>query len=158
MVGLVEALNRYNPASGVPFERFAYSRMRGAIYDFLRDQSPLCRRQLNRGVRYEWERSLSEPVSPNADGDLCLADTIADLSSSTALEVLLQEEKLKRLATALGDLRDRQRTGLSMRYDERLPIRSVALQLGLCRASISMIQAGAIRKLRDTLAADSTYS
>lgn len=36
MVGLVEAAHRFDPTRGVPFERFAASRIRGAVLDSLR--------------------------------------------------------------------------------------------------------------------------
>src|SRR5438045_1549313 len=40
MLGLVEAANRFEPDRGVSFKTFAYTRIRGAIYDELRRNSP----------------------------------------------------------------------------------------------------------------------
>ena len=39
--GLVEAANRYDYAQGIPFERFAYIRIRGAIIDYIRSCSDM---------------------------------------------------------------------------------------------------------------------
>ncbi len=51
MIGLLEALDRFDPNRGIPFEVFARLRIRGAMYDYLRtlDQLPrLARRQVQR--------------------------------------------------------------------------------------------------------------
>src|SRR5207244_2129639 len=40
-LGLVEAANRYEPERGIQFNTFAYTRIRGAIYDELRRNCPL---------------------------------------------------------------------------------------------------------------------
>jgi RNA polymerase sigma factor for flagellar operon FliA len=39
--GLVEAANRYDFSQGIPFERFAYIRIRGAIIDYIRSCSDM---------------------------------------------------------------------------------------------------------------------
>jgi len=51
MIGLLEAIDRYDPDRGIPFEAFARLRIRGAMYDYLRslDQLPrFARRQVQR--------------------------------------------------------------------------------------------------------------
>jgi len=51
MIGLLEAIDRFDPDRGIPFEVFARLRIRGAMYDYLRtlDQLPrLARRQVQR--------------------------------------------------------------------------------------------------------------
>ncbi len=51
MIGLLEAIDRFDPDRGVPFEVFARLRIRGAMYDYLRtlDRLPrLARRQVQR--------------------------------------------------------------------------------------------------------------
>jgi RNA polymerase sigma factor for flagellar operon FliA len=40
-LGLVEAAHRYNPSAGVKFCTFAYTRVRGAVVDFLRQNDQL---------------------------------------------------------------------------------------------------------------------
>lgn len=48
MLGLVEAANRFEPERGVSFKTFAYTRIRGAIYDELRRNSPFSQELLER--------------------------------------------------------------------------------------------------------------
>ncbi|MHA2380687.1 MAG: sigma-70 family RNA polymerase sigma factor, partial [Candidatus Thorarchaeota archaeon] len=53
-MGLVEAASRYKPEMGVAFSTFAYPRVSGAIYDYLRQESG--------GKREASVLSMDEPV------------------------------------------------------------------------------------------------
>ena len=48
MVGLIEAAHNYQPHEGVVFENYARLRIKGAIIDFLRKSSNLCRGTIKR--------------------------------------------------------------------------------------------------------------
>ena len=48
MVGLIEAAHNYQPHEGVVFENYARLRVKGAIIDFLRKSSNLCRGTIKR--------------------------------------------------------------------------------------------------------------
>jgi RNA polymerase sigma factor for flagellar operon FliA len=48
MVGLIEAAHNYQPHDGVTFENYARLRIKGAIIDFLRKSSNLCRGTIKR--------------------------------------------------------------------------------------------------------------
>ena len=48
MVGLIEAAHNYAPQEGVTFENYARLRVKGAIIDFLRKSSNLCRGTIKR--------------------------------------------------------------------------------------------------------------
>jgi RNA polymerase sigma factor for flagellar operon FliA len=48
MIGLINAIDRYDPARGVPFEPFATSRIRGAVIDQLRQLNWLPRSAMTR--------------------------------------------------------------------------------------------------------------
>lgn len=43
MLGLVEAAHRFDPDLGIPFERYAANRIRGAVFDYARAQDPVGR-------------------------------------------------------------------------------------------------------------------
>lgn len=51
-LGLVEAAHRYDETVSVPFDRFAYLRVRGAIIDYIREHSPLT------GQAYRYAKAL----------------------------------------------------------------------------------------------------
>ena len=53
MVGLVEAAHNYSPKENVPFAAYAKLRIKGAIVDYLRKSSNLCRGTIRRKQDYE---------------------------------------------------------------------------------------------------------
>ena len=53
MVGLIEAAHNYTPKEGVTFENYARLRIKGAIIDFLRKSSNLCRGTIKRKQDFE---------------------------------------------------------------------------------------------------------
>ena len=55
MEGLVHAAQKYSPKEGVNFSQYAQLRIRGAIIDFLRKNSNLCRTTIKK--KQEFERS-----------------------------------------------------------------------------------------------------
>lgn len=48
MMGLLQALDQYDPARGTPFASFAYGRIRGVLVDHVRSLDPLSREQRRR--------------------------------------------------------------------------------------------------------------
>ena len=53
MVGLIEAAHNYEPQEGVIFENYARLRIKGAIVDYLRKSSNLCRGTIKRKQDYD---------------------------------------------------------------------------------------------------------
>jgi RNA polymerase sigma factor for flagellar operon FliA len=53
MIGLLQAVDRYNAEQGVRFETYALQRIRGAIIDAIRSISPVSRTSLRRGRQLE---------------------------------------------------------------------------------------------------------
>jgi len=53
MVGLIEASHNYTPQDGVTFESYARLRVKGAIIDYLRKSSNLCRGTIKRKQNYD---------------------------------------------------------------------------------------------------------
>lgn len=71
-IGLMEAIDRYDPAVGVKFETYAIPRIRGRITDSLRRANPLSRgslrrvRQVERGVAALQQELGREPTDQEA--------------------------------------------------------------------------------------------
>lgn len=63
--GLVEAAQRYDPASGVPFAGFAHHRIRGAMIDIARRASPAIRRRSRAVKVLEATQALLEDAEKN---------------------------------------------------------------------------------------------
>src|SRR5688500_9672603 len=64
VLGLVEAATKFDPSRGVKFETFATYRIRGAVYDELRRNSPLAQHLLDRAaVIRQAYKDLPPPVT-----------------------------------------------------------------------------------------------
>ena len=46
VIGLMDALKKYDPSKKVSFETYAYTRIRGTIYDEVRKTSPMSRSRM----------------------------------------------------------------------------------------------------------------
>ncbi|MDQ7842414.1 MAG: FliA/WhiG family RNA polymerase sigma factor [Armatimonadota bacterium] len=75
IVGLLEAIDRYDPDRGIPFEAFARLRIRGAMYDYLRtlDLLPRVARRTVHRVQAEAQRMMRRLGRPPTDGELARA-------------------------------------------------------------------------------------
>ncbi|MGH9138883.1 MAG: sigma-70 family RNA polymerase sigma factor [Acidimicrobiales bacterium] len=74
-LGLVEAARRYDSSRGVPFERFAARRIRGAILDAVRavDWAPRSVRAAGRNLEAAEQQLASEHGRVPSDGDVATA-------------------------------------------------------------------------------------
>ncbi len=107
MIGLLEAIDRFDPDRGIPFEVFARLRVRGAIYDYLRtlDLLPRLARQQVRRVqaqehllarrlgRAPTDRELAEATGMNAPS-LARARTDAHAGTPLALDEFNDSDRL----------------------------------------------------------------
>lgn len=91
-LGLVEAAQRYDPSRGVPFERFAAQRIRGAILDAVRaaDWAPRSVRNLARAVEDTSQQLASEL------GRAPSLDELADALSTTPEELARLRDRVHR--------------------------------------------------------------
>ena len=99
-LGLIEAAHRYDPARGVPFERFAAQRIRGAILDAVRaaDWAPRSLRTAARSVDTTRQRLAN---------DLGRAPTTAEMAEALGLT-----------AAQLNALHDRVHRSVVLALDE----------------------------------------
>lgn len=79
IIGLMDAIERFDPARGVKFETFAVPRIRGAVYDGLRDLDWVPRSVRSRARKIESAMSQFEARHGRSPDDPDLADAL-DLS------------------------------------------------------------------------------
>lgn len=77
-IGLVEAAERYDPRRGVAFSTFAHYRIKGAIYDGLREMGYFSRQG---GVRVRWAANAADVVQSALD------DSVHDSPGGSAASV-----------------------------------------------------------------------
>ncbi|CAN5259639.1 FliA/WhiG family RNA polymerase sigma factor [soil metagenome] len=188
-LGLVKAVESFDPNRGLAFSTYAVPRIRGAILDEMRRQDLVPRsvrrkrRELSQareslmlrlgrdprdvevaahiGIDIEtlwrWESDIERTVhvslsSHDTDGDDAggAASPIRFLSASGDQpdEGVQREERLAILQQAISELKDQQRTVLSLHYFEDLNAREIASVLGVSESRVSQIRSKALSELR----------
>lgn len=140
-VGLIKAIDSYNPQNGARFATYAARCIQNEILMFFRAQKKLAH-----------EVSINETIDIDRDGNpltytdiICTEDTIAD-----DIDLKVHIEKVQRLLYEILDPRERRI--LTMRYglddSEPLTQREVAKALNISRSYVSRIEKKGIEKLR----------
>ena len=173
VIGLIEAAQNFDPQRGVAFKTFAYTRIRGAIVDEVRRNSPLSQRIMRaisriRAVADHMEPPYSLEELAAATGmtldeveEAMTAMRVAspqrwDESFSTATqdrhdepESAMEHEERKRLmADAIEQLPEKQRLVLTLYYLEELRLKEIGTVLNLSESRVSRILAKAELRLR----------
>lgn len=178
VLGLLEALQRYDPAKGVKFETYAALRIRGAMLDELRRNCWLPR-SLVRQMR-EMDKALSvltsklgrEPTEEELAAEIGLKpETLHKVAAeincasflsleellffpengdteAAPLESVLAGEEKAWLAGAVDRLPERQRLVLALYYQEELTLKEIGLVLGVSESRVCQLHAQALARLR----------
>jgi RNA polymerase sigma factor (sigma-70 family) len=143
MIGLIQAVDRFDRSRDLKFKTYAQHRVRGAMLDFLREEDPLSRTERRR-------------VRESADG---LSATGHGIQPTT---VSLDQISLRRLAapaqagfTIRSEVREarrclssRENRVIALLFDFGWQSREVAADLHVNESRISQIKQRAISKLR----------
>lgn len=176
VLGLINAVEKYESSKGVKFETYAIYRIRGEILDYLRKKD-----WLPRTLRKKY-KDLQEVMDKFSDKSDCeIAEEIgvsleeyykllnhgnaASLLSldemiengimnvphlSDTPEKIAEEREIKELlARFIDSLSEKQKLVLSLYYVEELTYKEIALVLGVTESRISQIHSQAIKKLRE---------
>ncbi|HEY8747710.1 MAG TPA: sigma-70 family RNA polymerase sigma factor [Tepidisphaeraceae bacterium] len=179
-LGLTSAARQYEPGRGVAFTTFAYYRIRGAIFDGLRQMTwlpPAMRRKL---ARLDGENEVSELTAESAEvsddpeflakqfqtavgrlGAVFLASGASNEDSDkedptdgrSAADEAESREDLTHLTEALAKLPEDQSALIRMLYFEYRSMTDVANELKKNKSTISRRHAEALDALRAALAA-----
>ena len=144
MVGLIQAVDRFDRTRGLKFKTYAQHRIWGAMQDFLRDEDPLSRTERRR-VR-ESTAGLSPTTVSLDEIQLHRLAAPAQPAFSTRLDVRAARECLS----------PRENRVIAFLYDFDWQSREVAAELRVNESRISQIKQRAIAKLRLRLESGST--
>lgn len=178
--GLVEAAQRYDPSRGVAFSTFAYYRIRGAIFDGLRQTGWLSRSQWGRfaAASNEYLGNLGDRQAPDqptsragpavaelgqALGDLATIfltsmssatrEDLPDGAQADAATRLEREQLAMLLREAVERLPGKERHLIELHYFEDLTLEEAGRQMGISKSWSSRLHARAIRLLAEALRA-----
>jgi len=155
LVGLIDAVDRYDPDRGVPFEGYAGLRIRGAVLDELRRVDDHTRDQRRRA------RAVADDVDPEIGAyratlslDLLLESGDRDWAAEDLTDDRYESQDLRgRVESALRCLPPRQRELLARYYGDALTLRQSAVRMGISEARACQLHGRAILNLRRELAA-----
>ena len=176
-IGLITALDRFDPTFGAAFATFALPHIAGQIRHYLRDELPIVqipRRILGNATQLRLAREEligrlhREPsrVELARAVDLTLADVVEALDSAQAIRpdswdeiVDLTEpvgspaeleliENRETIRVMLNTLSPRARTVLVLHFWHEMSQAQIAVELGITQVSVSRILAKSLRRLR----------
>ena len=173
--GLLEAADRFDPTRGVAFTTFSYYRIRGAIYDGLRETGWLTRGQrarFNAGANEYLENRASRPTDDAgqttrqrvAGVASALQDLTAifltsmdetgeptDVTTPEADAVVAHKETGEAVRAAVSGLPEKERTLVELFYFKGLSLQDAGKTLGLSKSWSSRLHARAIQLLSKRL-------
>lgn len=141
-LGLIDAVDRFEPGRGVPFEAYARVRIRGAIIDELRRTGERSRN----ADAPEQPRTLSLDGLLEGNGHEVLP--AAEDDTDSAFE---HEDLRDRVEVALDTLPPRQREVLTRYYSDDLTLREAGVRMGISEARACQLHGRAIVNLRRAL-------
>jgi len=175
-VGLIEAADRFDPKMGVNFKTFAYYRIRGAIYDGLREMGWLSRSQYAKQKFQEaagnFLSSAMSPIdgmpqSPVVEELEAVADIVGGLvpiyiTSLEAADVLQIEdergvsasdelelgESRRAVQEAISELPEQEKEIIHLYYFQDLTLQEVSERLGLSKSWASRLHSRAVQHLQ----------
>jgi RNA polymerase sigma factor for flagellar operon FliA len=166
IVGLIDALRRYDPGKGIPFPAYARYRIRGEMLDSLRalDWATRSQRKLRRLAAEAGATEVPRPgirflslgasgsaaaqagrMEPMPQTDVACA---ADLHPDRFFE---RKEASRLVGRALDSLPARYRKVVLMYYRDDCSMRDIGLSLGVNESRVSQIHKAALRKMKKAL-------
>ncbi|MCB9649745.1 MAG: sigma-70 family RNA polymerase sigma factor [Deltaproteobacteria bacterium] len=168
MVGLLDALDRYDGERGVAFEAYARIRIRGAILDELRGLDHLTRTQRRRSRAVAASQAELEKDGVTSDGELAeqLGWSVAEVQAArqgrappraatpddlerradpmwgaghSTDRSLLQQEQLRVVSRALAGLPERERLVVGLYYEAGITLQEIGELLGVTQSRVSQI-------------------
>jgi RNA polymerase sigma factor for flagellar operon FliA len=151
LIGLIDAVDRFQPERGVPFEGYASLRIRGAVLDEVRRVDVLGRAD---------RRRQREAAAQGEEGSYLGTVSLDELIESgyrggeqqDELAERYEAEDLRtRVRSAMACLPARQSEVLERYYGQSLTLREAGLRMGISEARACQLHGRAIQNLRRQL-------
>lgn len=180
-VGLIEAAERFDPRRGVAFSTFSHYRIKGAIYDGLREMGVLSR---SSSPRSRWSANANDLLqsaaddeqtqagadAPSVDDEITTAQMIIDtlipayllsLESDAIPEVVdqnaLSREQIEEreligfVLELLKGLSEDEQRLINELYFKHRSMTSLAAEMGVTKSWVSRLHARAVGRLRELM-------
>ncbi len=150
-VGLLQAASRYDASRAKSFAGFAYPRIRGAIFDGIREIAPLPS-SIYRATRRA-DSLAPRPFVTSLDAHLEAGHQVPDPASPCAEQEAEHSELCGLLSRAIDGLSERERVLILSHYFRGLPLERAGNNLGISKSWASRLHAQALGRLRSSLQA-----
>lgn len=168
LVGLLEAIGRFDPSRGIVFQTYARHRIRGAVFDGMRALRDDLRREAQQYERIATirervttlvEETVSDPLEAFVAstiglslGFLMEAGSIpAHPYAADAYAHREHEEIGEALAAAIAQLPEREQAIVMLHYHHHVPFVAIAEQMGVTKGRVSQLHKRALERLRESL-------
>ncbi len=180
LIGLLEAIDRFDQTRGVPFEAFAVQRIRGAILDGLRSMGWLPRSAYQRAKQLQdtiesleqrlghapseqeladelglTEEEYSAFVMEAAPVTILPLDELLPLAEKAREQDIMDEHRRRELveilAQAIEQLPERERLVITLYFYEQLTLKEIAKVMKLTEGRVCQLKTQALMRLRAAL-------
>lgn len=163
VIGLLEAMGRYDPTRSIEFIAYAKPRVRGAVFNGLRtylaENSRNATRDERLGTRYEslHGRDEEDPLDQFVSiiSGLAIGHLMDSLGESEVIEHTQQVERQidaqrvgLRLRAAIRSLPEREQRVVELHYLQHVPFVQIAEMMGVTKGRVSQIHKAAMERLR----------
>ena len=179
IIGLIDAIEKFDITRETKFETYAYLRVKGEIIDYARrqDWAPAGVRQklkLIEDTYYELGlkargRVTEEEVAKSLNMDIAdlqktlensymfnlvyideMLEAKTELQSSSSIEDMCEESELKsQLAKHIDKLNEKEKLVINMYYIEEMTLKEIGMVLGLSESRVSQIHSKVLLKLKN---------
>ena len=178
MIGLMEAADRFDPRRGIAFSTFSYYRIRGAVFDGLRDMGVLMRSPKGKWVQREANvNDLVQTASDDSKGSnqsvkdelkevgsiidkiipaylLSISDeSTPELIDTSELpsDIVEMDDLVKMVRMQVKALSDKERILLEKLYFKQMTTTNLAKEMGVTKSWVSRLHSKAVAQLRENL-------
>jgi RNA polymerase sigma factor for flagellar operon FliA len=142
LLGLIGAIERYDPARDVKFESYAMARIKGQFIDG----------EIARSSIAALDELWTVSGSGGGSDQVALIDTIEDESAPDPQGTLSVTEQKEALADAIARLPEREKLVVTLYYYEELTLREIGEVLGVTESRVSQLHTKAILRLKAHIA------
>ena len=151
LIGLLDALEKFDPALGNRFETYAVRRIRGAMRDGVRRMEHLPRSDRARSSAIVRNVMPVDFQTARTRGGTRIQDLLADSDAPSALDALELEADYQELVAAIEALPERERLVIRHYYFDGHFLKKIGDLLGITESRVCQIHRNALRLLEASL-------
>src|ERR671919_508186 len=153
LLGLIGAIERFDPDRDIKFETYAIARIKGSIIDELRsmDWVPRSVRARARDIERTIAQLEAKLGRAPTDEDIARIDTIEDPQAAEPQAAMAHTELREALGEAIARLPEREKLVVTLYYYEELTLREIGEVLGVTESRVSQLHTKAILRLKARL-------